>query len=658
VRRFISAGAPLPLELARQWDEKFGLAINDGYGLTETCLATYNRDPRSKPGSVGTPLSGVQVRVVTETGELAPAGQLGEVLVQSPSTMLGYWNRPPDTAEMLQDSWFRTGDIGRLDGDGYLYIVDRIKDMINVGGVKVYSSEVENILYRHPAVREAAVYGVPEPVFGELVCANVVLRAGQNASAPDLIRFCHEHMAYFKVPSVVEFVEALPKGRSGKVLKRELRARMQGQLEQKLYGQPLLAEEASATEARIVERATRYFYPRTSEEYEVAYLWEELFGVAPIGLYDNFFDLGGNSLLALRLMIEIRQKFGKQFPLSVLLQYPTVEKFAGLLQSGEAKPWSALVPLNTKPAFFFLPGAGAIGPYLYPLAHALGDDQPFYTLESVGLDGVTPPHKTVEEDAAYFIEVIKQVQPHGPYYLGGHSHGGLQAFEMAQQLHKAGETVAALILVEAFPIQDTPVTFDQIAALVVKPDGEPAPVQQAPKATPEPPQAESQTAGVTDQAMNDIEMFVVMEKYYTEEYGAGLGLDNAFTAETLAPLTFEERLQKLKEAMDRVAAPQAANLMEVRGMVNVFIANLAIVYHPKDVAPIPITYFAGRDFGPEAIQWRKDGWEKYGPVELHIMPGGHTTGITEVPFVRETAREMADCLQRARDASQKMKAEG
>jgi long-chain acyl-CoA synthetase len=147
----------------------------------------------------------------------------GELIIRGPNVMLGYWNRPEETAQVLRNGWFYSGDIGMVDEEGYFYIVDRSKDMINVSGLKVYPAEVENVIYQHPAVAEVAVYGVADAVLGEMVKAHIVLRAEQTLNPGEIMAFCHKNLATFKVPRKIEFVETLPKSPTGKVLKRVLR---------------------------------------------------------------------------------------------------------------------------------------------------------------------------------------------------------------------------------------------------------------------------------------------------------------------------------------------------------------------------------------------------------------------------------------------------
>ncbi len=223
VRLFISGGAPLAGSMVRNWHEKYQRVINECYGLTETCLGSLNQDPLAKPDSIGRPLTGIQFRILDSAGESARPTEIGEIAIHSASAMLGYWDREAETAAVFRDGWFYTGDIGCMDSDGYYYIVDRGKDMINVGGLKVYPSEVENVLRQHPSVSEAVVYGIPEVLLGEQVLAAIVLKPDQTVSQKELLDLCVRQLASFKVPSRIDFVASIPKSPSGKILKRVLR---------------------------------------------------------------------------------------------------------------------------------------------------------------------------------------------------------------------------------------------------------------------------------------------------------------------------------------------------------------------------------------------------------------------------------------------------
>ncbi len=224
LRLCFSAAAMLPADVERRWHERTGHWIHQGYGLTESSpFASYNHDTRFRPGSIGTPIENVEMKVVDEQGREVPNGDLGEILIKGPNVMKGYFRNPEATTQTVKNGWLHSGDIGYRDRDGYFYVVDRVKDMINVSGFKVYPREVEEVLFRHPAVAEAAVLGMPDPVKGEAVKAFVVLSEGQRVDAETLQALCQEKIASYKVPEVVEFLPALPKSPTGKILKKNLR---------------------------------------------------------------------------------------------------------------------------------------------------------------------------------------------------------------------------------------------------------------------------------------------------------------------------------------------------------------------------------------------------------------------------------------------------
>ncbi|MGK7925456.1 MAG: class I adenylate-forming enzyme family protein, partial [Spirulina sp.] len=224
IRFNFSAAAPMSPEIVRRWQQAHGKVIYEGYGLTETSpFATYNHPMQYKFGSVGMPIPNVEMKVVDDNDNEVPLGEVGELIIRGPNVMLGYWNRPHATAEAIKNGWFHTGDMGWMDEDGYFYIADRLKDMINLSGFKVYPSEVERVFYQHPAVAEVAVYGVPHATRGETVKASVRLKEGCLVTVEELRSFCEKRMANYKVPREIEFVKGFPKNPTGKILKRVLR---------------------------------------------------------------------------------------------------------------------------------------------------------------------------------------------------------------------------------------------------------------------------------------------------------------------------------------------------------------------------------------------------------------------------------------------------
>jgi long-chain acyl-CoA synthetase len=225
LRLCVSGGASLPLEVMRGFEEAFDAIILEGYGLSETSpVASFNHPHRErKPGSIGTPISGVEMKAVDTGGEEVPAGEPGEVVIRGHNVMKGYWKRPEATAEAIDpDGWFRTGDIAKVDPDGYFYIVDRIKDLIIRGGYNVYPREVEEVLYEHPAVREAAVVGILHAELGEEVGAAIALCEEAEATTDEIREHVKGQVAAYKYPRVIWTVDELPKGPTGKILKREI----------------------------------------------------------------------------------------------------------------------------------------------------------------------------------------------------------------------------------------------------------------------------------------------------------------------------------------------------------------------------------------------------------------------------------------------------
>lgn len=231
IRYYFSAAAPMPPSVAMRFQQTFGHVVHEGYGLTETSpFATYNHRTRYRLGSVGSPIRDVHVRIVDpESGEELGCEEVGEVVIRGPNVMLGYWRRPEETAAVIRAGWLHTGDLGRLDHDGYLYIVDRLKDMINVAGVKVSPAEVEERLLAHPEVARTAVFSVRDSTLGESVAAAVVLEKGSQATPEQLKAFLRDQIAGFKVPSVLEIRPELPVSPTGKVLRRELQAQFRGE---------------------------------------------------------------------------------------------------------------------------------------------------------------------------------------------------------------------------------------------------------------------------------------------------------------------------------------------------------------------------------------------------------------------------------------------
>jgi long-chain acyl-CoA synthetase len=227
LRLCISGGASLPVALLKNFEQKFNVIVSEGYGLSEaspvTCFNPLDR-PR-KPGSIGTSILRVENKVINELGEEVPVGEVGELIVRGPNVMKGYYKLPEETAAAIRNGWLHTGDLARMDEDGYFYIVDRKKDLILVGGYNVYPREVEEVIYNYTDVVEVAVLGIPDPNLGEAVKTFVVSK-NPELTTEQLLDYCREHLAKYKIPSSIEFIEELPKNTTGKILRRALKSQV------------------------------------------------------------------------------------------------------------------------------------------------------------------------------------------------------------------------------------------------------------------------------------------------------------------------------------------------------------------------------------------------------------------------------------------------
>jgi long-chain acyl-CoA synthetase len=224
LRTCITGGAPMPVEILKAFEQRFDCEIYEGYGLSETApIACFNQPGHQRrPGTIGLPVRGCELRIVDDNGEDLADGVPGEIAIRGENLMKGYWNRPDATAEAIPDGWFRTGDVATRDGDGYYTIVDRKKDLIIRGGYNVYPREVEEVLYEHPAVAEAAVIGIKHTDLGEEIGAAVALKRGVHAEVDELKTFVRDRLAAYKYPREIWFVDSVPKGPTGKILRREV----------------------------------------------------------------------------------------------------------------------------------------------------------------------------------------------------------------------------------------------------------------------------------------------------------------------------------------------------------------------------------------------------------------------------------------------------
>ena len=442
--RFIrSCSSALPPQVMAELEGLFGVPVVEAYGMTEAShQMTCNPLPPAarKPGSVGL-ATGPDVAIMGPSGEFLPPMCSGDIVIRGASVTLGYDNNPDANAEAFRTGWFRTGDCGYLDGDGYLFIDGRTKEMINRGGEKIAPREIDEALMDHPAVRQAVAFALPDQRLGEDVGAAVVLREGMQATDSELRHFVSRKLADFKVPRKIVFVTEIPKGPTGKLQRIGLARQLK-------------------IETTPTETTREFVAPRNADEAWLSEIWGKVLGLDRVGIHDDFFALGGESVAAARLAVQVIQATGIEFSVLDVVAMPTVAQMAAWI-SGASRMLHKTSPstvsrvsANPRIAVFQDCGEGRplfcvdAHPLFRSLAQSLGNTRPFL--------GLLPPAKeslpipcTVETLAAYYIESIRQVQPSGPYHLAGWCNFGVIAFEVAQQLRRSGEHVALLALFDA-----------------------------------------------------------------------------------------------------------------------------------------------------------------------------------------------------------------
>jgi len=313
--RFIrSCSAALPPKVLTDLEATFRTRVIDSYGMTEAShqMASNPLAPRPrKLGSVGIP-AGPEIAIMGNSGELLPSGETGEVVIRGPNVTAGYENNAAANQRDFVNGWFRTGDQGRFDDEGYLYLTGRLKELINRGGEKIAPSEIDEVLLQHPAVSQAAAFAVTHPTLGEDVAAAIVVRADSNVTERDMIEFIAARLADFKVPRQIVIVDEIPKGPTGKIQRVGLATKLAGDL------------------ARARERTCAA--PNTPMEQQLASLWKEILGVNRVGVCDSFYTLGGDSLAMATMMAEVQARFGIDIPIDAFLTEPTIQTVASLIQ--------------------------------------------------------------------------------------------------------------------------------------------------------------------------------------------------------------------------------------------------------------------------------------------------------------------------------------
>lgn len=457
--RFIrSVSAPLPPAVLTELERQLEVPVVEIYGMTETSgVITSNPLPpgERRAGSVGIS-AGPEIAIVAANGQRIFDGTPGEVWVRGLNVTSAYELGPEEPAEGRVDDWLKTGDEGRLDEDGYLYLTGRIKDIINRGGEKIAPREIDEVLLAHPGVRDAAAFALPHETLGEDVAAAVVLETGYVVDAAELTAHCAERLAPFKVPRAVFFRDELPRAPGGKLQRAKLRT------------------SCDEPDASVPPRAGGGA-PASERQRLLMAVWQEVLGVGAVGAHDDFVDLGGDSLRAVELAVRVSERLGFEVQAATIYDNPTVHRLdaalddlpaerrvggdeamlselRGFLSTWEGDrptPNGLLVGRNTagqRPPLFW--GVQSYGE-LCDFADRMGPDQPVYAMRSL----YRTQNKSAENSAGLarrYLSEIMAFQPEGPVRLGGYCAGGGIAFDVARGLESMGRHVATLCLVEYF----------------------------------------------------------------------------------------------------------------------------------------------------------------------------------------------------------------
>ncbi|MGH7773246.1 MAG: amino acid adenylation domain-containing protein, partial [Candidatus Binatia bacterium] len=588
-----------------------GVSMWNLYGPTETTIWSTSWKVGEGPVSMGRPIANTQIYLLDSNLQPVPIGVPGELHIGGVGLARGYLNRPELTAEKFIPNpfskepgarLFKTGDLACYLPNGNIKFLGRLDNQVKLRGFRIEIGEIEAALDQHPAVRETVVMaredGLGDPSgslrTGKRLVAYVVLHPGQVAEVSELQNFLKQKLPEYMIPSALVYLDTIPRTPNGKIDRAAL----------------------PVPEQTRPESETTYAAPRDTLEFELAKIWEKILGIHPVGVRDNFFDLGGHSLLGVRLFTQIETIFGKHLPLATLFQAPTVEQLANILrQEGWSAPWSSLVPIQpggSKPPFFWVHGDSSD----VFLPRYLGPDQPLYGLVHQSQDGKRALYTRVEEIAAHYLKEIRTVQAEGPYFLGGYCFGGMVAFEMAQQLKKQGQKVAFLALLD--PTR-------------------PSNWKILPPGTPSSPHSLPNTTLFRDKVHRHLCNLVLLgprEKLnYVFEKVSGLVRWNIEVVKV-----------KIKKVACRfylsIGCPLPSTLQSFY-ILDVY--DQATRCYVPQVLASRVTLFVGEKFRDHRFPWERLA---AGGSETHEVPGNHTEVINE-PHIQVWAEQLRALLQKA-----------
>ncbi|PYS61631.1 MAG: non-ribosomal peptide synthetase [Acidobacteria bacterium] len=608
LRQLLAGGDVLSVQHVRKVCEELkGCRFINGYGPTEnttftTCFPVDDLTRVNGSVPIGYPISNTSVYVLDRYLNPAPIGVPGELYIGGDGLAQGYLDRPELNAErFVRDSFssqsnarlYKSGDLVRYRTTGEIEFIGRIDNQVKVRGFRIELGEIEAALADHPSVREAVVVARKDESDKHLV-AYLTAREDRELKVDEVRDFLQQKLPNHMVPSLFVVLEKLPLSPTGKVDRGAL----------------------PSTNGFMPKSARGFAAPSDELELKLTRIWEKVLNVRPVGVDDNFFDLGGHSLLAVRLFAQIEKSFAKNLPLAMLFQAPTVKQLARVLRDeGWQAAWSSLVMIQggSRQPFFCVHAAGGNVLEYRDLARLLDPDQPFYGLQAKGLDGKSEPHTTIKEMASHYIREMREVQPEGPYMIGGRSSGGTIAFEMACQLAEQGQRVGLLALLDTYP-----------AGYFKLLPGSGSWRQKF-----------DRSARKLDTHFANLRQLKGREKL-------GYVLNKLAYAPQKAKHKLYRRAYKIYKKIGKPLPPVLQNIEEI---------NFAAVkdYVPRTYAG-NVTLFLASDLTSDYDL--HDGWCElvHGEIESHEIPGNHIN-IIKPPHVSALAEELSACLDKTIDAA-------
>ncbi len=604
--RILCGGEALPRQLAGQLLGRCASLWNV-YGPTETTIwsTSYKVSATDTAISIGRPIDNTYVYILNADLQPVPVGVLGDLYIGGLGLARGYLHRAELTAEkFIPDSFgdepgarlYKTGDLARYLPDGNIDLLGRVDHQVKIRGFRIELGECEAVLSRYPQVRQAVVVVREDPSGERILVAYVTTKPGTVFTVAEAIGFLKSTLPDYMVPSAFVVLNELPLTPNGKVDRRAL---------------PMPDSGRRTPEEGFVAA-------RNHLEREVANIWQEVLGIQPVGVKDNFFDLGGYSFLAVRVMSRIETVFGKKLPVTALFQMPTVEQLGQLLrQEVSLPPWHSLAPLQpngSKVPFFWVHGESSDA----LLSRYLGKDQPLYGLLHQTHDGTPARYTSVEDIASHYLSEIRTVQANGPYFIGGYCFGGLLAFEMAQQLKRRGEQVGLLVLLAPSNLRSNQ---------------------------------------LSDRAPEDVHTFSSMRTSLRRKWTRYRLNEERLSRREWRLRVFKLARGKMVESLVRITAP-VRKLAETAACKAYLKAGLLLPLGLRSPYILKVYFRAIRDYVPEVYSGRVIIFK--GPprwrtlvgtsVEIREVPGSHSDVLKE-PYVRVWAEGLKSSLQEAQSSA-------